>query len=93
MFWLLVLVFLAFTGGALYELLKKYLLTKEQLNENNFPQQHPEKNGSAILTGVKNAGCNGKCLVDCNKIDFQSVVHRTVKYMGIKLCIIPIFHI
>uniref|UniRef100_A0A672V759 Exonuclease domain-containing protein n=1 Tax=Strigops habroptila TaxID=2489341 RepID=A0A672V759_STRHB len=42
--------------GALYELLKNYLLTKEQLTENNFPRPHPEKNGSAILTGgVKNA--------------------------------------
>uniref|UniRef100_A0A8B9G5N0 Exonuclease domain-containing protein n=1 Tax=Amazona collaria TaxID=241587 RepID=A0A8B9G5N0_9PSIT len=53
-----------FFRDALYELLKQYLLTKEQLNENNFPQQHPGKNGSAILIGVKNAGCNGKCLVD-----------------------------
>ncbi|PKU46255.1 hypothetical protein llap_3479 [Limosa lapponica baueri] len=47
----------AFTDGALYELLKDYLLTEEQLNENNFPRPNPEKNGSAILTGVvKNAG-------------------------------------
>ncbi|KAM6227868.1 RNA exonuclease 1 homolog [Spheniscus humboldti] len=46
-----------FTGRALYELLKDYLLTEEQLNENNFPRPNPEKNGSAILTGiVKNAG-------------------------------------
>ncbi|XP_009946496.1 PREDICTED: RNA exonuclease 1 homolog [Leptosomus discolor] len=43
-------------GGALYELLKKYLLTEEQLNENNFPRRNPEKSGSAILTGIiKNA--------------------------------------
>ncbi|KAM9509922.1 RNA exonuclease 1 homolog [Guaruba guarouba] len=55
----------AFTGGALYELLKQYLLTKEQLNENNFPQQYPGKNGSAILTGVKNAGCNAFRRVCC----------------------------
>ncbi|XP_068279054.1 RNA exonuclease 1 homolog [Nyctibius grandis] len=47
----------AFTGGALYELLKDYLLTEEQLNENNFPRPNPEKYGSAILTGVaKNPG-------------------------------------
>ncbi|XP_061324633.1 uncharacterized protein LOC133277086 [Pezoporus flaviventris] len=51
--------------GALYELLKKYLLTKEQLNENNFPRQHPGKNGSAILTGVKNCGCNAFKRVCC----------------------------
>ncbi|XP_061217034.1 uncharacterized protein LOC133216406 [Neopsephotus bourkii] len=52
-------------GSALYELLKKYLLTKEQLNENNFPRQHPGKNGSAILTGVKNAECNAFKRVCC----------------------------
>ncbi|XP_065519983.1 RNA exonuclease 1 homolog isoform X2 [Lathamus discolor] len=55
----------AFTGGALYELLKKYVLTKEQLNENNFPRQHPGKNGAAILTGVKNAECNAFKKVCC----------------------------
>uniref|UniRef100_A0A8C6J0A5 Uncharacterized protein n=1 Tax=Melopsittacus undulatus TaxID=13146 RepID=A0A8C6J0A5_MELUD len=55
----------ALTGGALYELLKKYLLTNEQLNECNFPRQHPGKNGSAILTGVKNAGCNAFKRVCC----------------------------
>jgi len=79
-------VFLAFTGGVLYELLKDYLLTEEQLNENNFPRPNPGKNGSAILTGVvKSAGYDGKCLLDCNKTDFQSVVHSTVKYMDITL--------
>nr|XP_025971576.1 RNA exonuclease 1 homolog [Dromaius novaehollandiae] len=40
------------TGAALYELLKDYLLTKEQLNENNFPQPNPEKNGSAVFNGI-----------------------------------------
>uniref|UniRef100_A0A8D0FJM7 Exonuclease domain-containing protein n=1 Tax=Strix occidentalis caurina TaxID=311401 RepID=A0A8D0FJM7_STROC len=45
-------VFLAFTDGALYRLLEDYLLTEEQLKENNFPRPNPEKNGSAILTGV-----------------------------------------
>ncbi|OPJ89220.1 hypothetical protein AV530_006974 [Patagioenas fasciata monilis] len=56
----------AFTGGALYELLKDYLLTEEQLNENNFPRPNPEKNGSAILTGVvKNAGCDDFKRVCC----------------------------
>ncbi|KAM6033331.1 uncharacterized protein VSU04_016341 [Chlamydotis macqueenii] len=56
----------AFTGGALYELLKYYLLTEEQLNENNFPRPNPEKNGSAILTGVvKNAGYDAFKRVCC----------------------------
>ncbi|KAM6037090.1 uncharacterized protein LJ206_001747 isoform 2-T2 [Theristicus caerulescens] len=53
-------------GGALHELLKEYLLTEEQLNENNFPRPNPEKNGSAILTGVvKNAGYDGFKRVCC----------------------------
>ncbi|XP_010576478.1 PREDICTED: RNA exonuclease 1 homolog [Haliaeetus leucocephalus] len=42
----------AFTGNALYELLTNYLLTEEQLKENNFPRPNPEKNGHAILSGV-----------------------------------------
>lgn len=58
------MVFLAFTGDALYELLKDYLLTEEQLKQNNFPHSNPEKNGGAILPGiVKNAEYDGKCLL------------------------------
>ncbi|XP_009862721.1 PREDICTED: RNA exonuclease 1 homolog [Apaloderma vittatum] len=44
----------ALTGYALYEHLKDYLLTEEQLNENNFPRPDPEKNGSAILSRIVN---------------------------------------
>nr|XP_021154577.1 RNA exonuclease 1 homolog isoform X2 [Columba livia] len=56
----------AFTGSALYKLLKDYLLTEEQLKENNFPRPNPKKNGSAILTGVvKNAGCDDFKRVCC----------------------------
>lgn len=92
--WVVGFFFLVFTGRALYELLKDYLLTEEQLNENNFPRPNPEKNGSAILTGiVKNAGYDGKCLLDCNKLGFQSVVHRAVKYTGIRLYVMAAFHI
>ncbi|XP_025902855.1 RNA exonuclease 1 homolog [Nothoprocta perdicaria] len=40
------------TNAALYELLKDYLLTKEQLDENNFPQPHPEKHGNAVFNGI-----------------------------------------
>ncbi|XP_072717047.1 RNA exonuclease 1 homolog [Ciconia boyciana] len=56
----------AFTGGALYELLKDYLLTEEQLDENNFPRPNPEKSGGAILTGVvKNAAYDALKRVCC----------------------------
>nr|XP_010300716.1 PREDICTED: RNA exonuclease 1 homolog [Balearica regulorum gibbericeps] len=56
----------AFTGQALYELLKDYRLTADQLNENNFPRPNPEKNGSAIFTGVvKNAAYDAFKRVCC----------------------------
>ncbi|XP_067409277.1 RNA exonuclease 1 homolog isoform X2 [Emydura macquarii macquarii] len=42
-----------FTGVVLYRLLKDYILTEDQLNENGYPQPNPEKPGSAILgTGI-----------------------------------------
>uniref|UniRef100_F6XNL7 RNA exonuclease 1 homolog n=1 Tax=Monodelphis domestica TaxID=13616 RepID=F6XNL7_MONDO len=39
----------ALTGVILYRHLKKYLLTEDQLNENNYPQPNPEKPGCAVL--------------------------------------------
>ncbi|KAM6187509.1 RNA exonuclease 1 homolog [Sarcoramphus papa] len=74
----------AFTGGALYELLKDYLLTEEQLNENNFPRQNPEKNGSAVLTGVvKNAGYDAFKRVCCRCGEVYAVTssgeHRRIE--------------
>nr|XP_035962264.1 RNA exonuclease 1 homolog [Halichoerus grypus] len=38
------------TGIILYRHLKDYLLTEEQLHENNYPQPNPDKPGSIILT-------------------------------------------
>ncbi|XP_042099438.1 putative exonuclease GOR [Ovis aries] len=38
------------TGIMLYRHLKDYLLTEEQLRENNYPQPNPEKPGSILLT-------------------------------------------
>ncbi|XP_074669734.1 RNA exonuclease 1 homolog [Strix aluco] len=56
----------AFADGALYRLLEDYLLTEEQLKENNFPRPNPEKNGSAIFTGVvKSAGYDAFKRVCC----------------------------
>lgn len=34
---------------ALYESLRDYALTEERLIESNYPVQHPEKLGSAVL--------------------------------------------
>ncbi|XP_077331269.1 RNA exonuclease 1 homolog [Lithobates pipiens] len=41
------------TGHALYNFLKEYLLTEDQLIENGYPRPNPEKPGSALL---QNAG-------------------------------------
>lgn len=37
------------TGTVLYQLLKDYVLTEEQLKENDYPEPNPEKPGSAML--------------------------------------------
>lgn len=77
--------FKAFAGGDLYELLKDYILTKGQLNENNFPRPNPKKSGSAILAKVvEGPAQDGKCLLDCSKIEFQSLVPSIVKHMSMK---------
>lgn len=34
---------------ALYESLRDYILTEERLIESNYPVQHPEKPGCAVL--------------------------------------------
>lgn len=34
---------------AFYESLKDYILTEEKLIESNYPVQHPEKSGCAVL--------------------------------------------
>ncbi|XP_047625178.1 RNA exonuclease 1 homolog [Phacochoerus africanus] len=39
----------ALTGIILYRHLKDYLLTEEQLHENNYPQPNPDKPGSVLL--------------------------------------------
>uniref|UniRef100_A0A8C3C3B8 Exonuclease domain-containing protein n=1 Tax=Cairina moschata TaxID=8855 RepID=A0A8C3C3B8_CAIMO len=53
LFVFLLFFFLELTGDVLYELLKDYLLTEQQLIENNFPRPNPEKNGGAIFHGVR----------------------------------------
>uniref|UniRef100_A0A3Q4I8K0 RNA exonuclease 1 homolog-like domain-containing protein n=1 Tax=Neolamprologus brichardi TaxID=32507 RepID=A0A3Q4I8K0_NEOBR len=45
---------------ALYESLKDYILTDEKLIERNYPVQHPEKCGSAVLFAEKKVNADGK---------------------------------
>uniref|UniRef100_H0XTK9 Exonuclease domain-containing protein n=1 Tax=Otolemur garnettii TaxID=30611 RepID=H0XTK9_OTOGA len=51
------------TGVMLYTLLKDYLLTEEELRENNYPQPHPEKPGRILL----NPGMTKSLLRDASK--------------------------
>uniref|UniRef100_A0A3Q3WZ12 RNA exonuclease 1 homolog-like domain-containing protein n=1 Tax=Mola mola TaxID=94237 RepID=A0A3Q3WZ12_MOLML len=51
---------------ALYESLKDYILTEEKLIESNYPFQHPEKSGCAILFAD-----NKKGSADCEYISFK----------------------
>lgn len=45
---------------ALCESLKDYILTDEKLIESNYPVQHPEKCGSAVLFAEKKVSPDGK---------------------------------
>lgn len=49
LYWMAFLFLLGLTGIMLYRHLKDYLLTEEQLRENNYPQPNPEKPGSILL--------------------------------------------
>nr|XP_015816079.2 RNA exonuclease 1 homolog [Nothobranchius furzeri] len=42
----------------LYEILKDYVLTDERMTENNYPVQHPEKPGAAVLFVDKKANAD-----------------------------------
>ncbi|XP_010983794.2 uncharacterized protein LOC105093611 [Camelus dromedarius] len=50
------------TGIILYRHLKDYLLTEEQLHENNYPQPNPDKPGSVLL----NPGMTGTLVNDAS---------------------------
>uniref|UniRef100_A0A8C5LKA0 C3H1-type domain-containing protein n=1 Tax=Leptobrachium leishanense TaxID=445787 RepID=A0A8C5LKA0_9ANUR len=56
-----------FTGVNLYNLLKDYLLSSEQLQENGFPQPNLDKPGSALLHngGTKSTGSDALRRVCC----------------------------
>ncbi|WAR24856.1 REXO1-like protein [Mya arenaria] len=63
-----------FEGVELYRRLKPYILTEEQLRENNFPRPDPEKGGSAVFYGeqqyTQKAALKGyeKLCVRCGKV-------------------------
>ncbi|KAM8960546.1 LOW QUALITY PROTEIN: RNA exonuclease 1 homolog [Pelodytes ibericus] len=63
------------TGLNLYNLLKDYLLSDKQLQENGYPQQNPEKPGSALLhnVGTKTIGSDALRRVCCRCGEVYSV--------------------
>uniref|UniRef100_A0A673XJD7 Zgc:152968 n=1 Tax=Salmo trutta TaxID=8032 RepID=A0A673XJD7_SALTR len=46
---------------ALYDSLKEHILSEEILTENNYPLQHPEKSGSAVLGTMKESTLKRIC--------------------------------
>lgn len=59
------LFLLGLTGIMLYRHLKDYLLTEEQLRENNYPQPNPEKPGSSLLNpGMTKTRVNDRKYMD-----------------------------
>nr|XP_033810954.1 RNA exonuclease 1 homolog isoform X2 [Geotrypetes seraphini] len=55
-----------FTGAGLYQKLKEYLLTEEQLKENGYPMPYPEKPGRAMLfTSEEKKTSDSSCRVCC----------------------------
>ncbi|XP_045158983.2 RNA exonuclease 1 homolog [Mercenaria mercenaria] len=63
-----------FTGAELYKKLLSYVLTEDQLRENNFPRPDPDKGGTAIFYGEVKKSQKGstkgyeKLCVRCGKV-------------------------
>lgn len=48
-----------YSGADLYKRLQPYILTEEQLKENNFPQPDPTKGGMAVFHGEERCSQKG----------------------------------
>uniref|UniRef100_A0A8I3P7F8 RNA exonuclease 6 (putative) n=1 Tax=Canis lupus familiaris TaxID=9615 RepID=A0A8I3P7F8_CANLF len=77
----------ALTGITLYRHLKDYLLSKEQLHENNYPQPNPEKPGSILLTtGMTKALVNDTSRKICCRCGKIYGVTSTGKHCRVEEC-------
>nr|XP_055157983.1 RNA exonuclease 1 homolog [Nyctereutes procyonoides] len=77
----------ALTGITLYRHLKDYLLSKEQLHENNYPQPNPEKLGSILLTtGMTKALVNDTSRKICCRCGKIYGVTSTGKHSRVEEC-------
>ncbi|XP_014324986.1 RNA exonuclease 1 homolog isoform X3 [Xiphophorus maculatus] len=69
----------------LYEILKGYTLTDEQMLENNYPVQHPEKPGSAVLFTDKKVN-TGSLKRICCRCGATYSVGKTGKHLRTEEC-------
>ncbi|KAM4745900.1 uncharacterized protein FYW61_016191 [Anableps anableps] len=69
----------------LYEILKGYTLTEEQMIENNYPVQHPEKPGSAVLFSDKKVSADPLKRICCRCGGTYSV-NQTGKHLRTEEC-------
>ncbi|XP_073737427.1 RNA exonuclease 1 homolog [Callorhinus ursinus] len=77
----------ALTGIILYRHLKDYLLTEEQLHENNYPQPNPDKPGSILFTsGMTKALVNDTSRKICCRCGKIHGVTPTGKHSRVEEC-------
>ncbi|XP_008416192.1 RNA exonuclease 1 homolog isoform X4 [Poecilia reticulata] len=69
----------------LYEILKGYTLTDEQMIENNYPVQHPEKPGSAVLFSDKKVSTDSLKRICC-RCGATYSVGKTGKHLRTEEC-------
>lgn len=63
--------------AALYDSLKAYILPEEKLVESNYPVQHPEKRGCAVLfADSKRGSTDGESAAACDKKMLPNAVSR-----------------
>lgn len=64
--------------AALYDSLKAYILPEEKLIESNYPVQHPEKRGCAVLfADNKRGSTDGESAAACNKKMLLNAVFKS----------------
>ncbi|KAM4615799.1 uncharacterized protein ACJ7VT_008814 [Polymixia lowei] len=72
--------------AALYESLKEYILIEEKLIENNYPLQHPEKAGSAVLFTDNKKGTTDSLKRICCRCGATYSVSQTGKHTRKEEC-------
>lgn len=70
----------------LYESLKEYILTEERLIESNYPVQHPEKPGCAVLFAENKKGCADSLKRICCRCGATYSVHQNGQHIRKEEC-------